>query len=149
MTNANPQGFSKSELADFYEQIILYHEVTGGLQGIKFSVRSKSFRKLLAEIELEFKRFSTLPELSKHITEQGGAKPYTKSFCWFHDSENNSLKSVLKLLRNSAAHAHIKRVKRSQIWYSITHKYKNTTKLVIEMKKTDFWRFIEQAKKSK
>lgn len=71
------------------------------------------------------------------------------SFIWFHDSKKNTLKSILYFLRNSAAHGHIQRCKKNHIWYHIEHRYKGTLKFVSSMKKSDFWHFIEEAKKSK
>ncbi|ODR87069.1 hypothetical protein [Shewanella xiamenensis] len=86
-----------------------------------------------------------------------------------YNSEGNLLKSIFTQLRNAAAHAHIRRIKQGQICYHIEHVYptraragrkgrSNSSKrppvapsvrFFCQMKKTDFWRFVESAKKLK
>lgn len=150
MANANRYAFSRKELADIYEKLVLSHELAGGYESVKFNSRNKKFRKLVKDIELDFKRFKTINELNKVLQhEKQKPEAMTKNICWFLDSQQNSIKSVLKLLRNSAAHAHIMRTKTNVIWYSMEHQYRKQTKFRLQMKATDFWKFVEQAKNSK
>ena len=61
----------------------------------------------------------------------------------------NILKSIFYHLRNAAAHADIERVAGNPIRYHIEHRYKGQLKLFCQMKKTDFWCFVDTAKNLK
>ena len=146
MVNVNKEKFTRAELADMYEKIILFYEVTNGLQNISLSTRAKGYRKLKDEMKLEVKRFENLHEL---VAAELPLFDFSHNFIWFYDKNNNSLKSIFYFLRNSAAHAHIKRCKSHQWWYHIEHRYNEKVKFVCSMKKPDFWRFVAEAKKFK
>lgn len=143
MVNTNIHKFSQKELADIYEKIILLYEQTNGLQGRKLSVRAKPYRKLIKILELQVQRFKKQEDLQKAILPDDD---FGQNLIWFYDKQNNSLKSIYYHLRNSAAHADIRRVKSNQLWYLIEHRYQHKLNFVCYMKKTDFWKFVDNAK---
>lgn len=144
MTNTNPNKFTRAEMADFYEKLMLYYENKNGLTDEPLSTRAKGYRKLINTMNLTVVRFEKEKELTDAILPE---VDFNKSFLWFHDAKSNTLKSLFYLLRNSAAHAHIQRIKHKQLlWYRIEHRYKGKLKLFGCMKKTDFWRFVDEGK---
>lgn len=146
MPNTNPQKFDRAELADFYEKLVLYYENSNGLEKIALSTRPKGYRKLVEALKLEMVRFETEKMLEEATLPSADC---SRNLIFFHDCKKNSLKSIFYLLRNSAAHAHIRKEKSGQIWYLIEHRYKKQLKLVCYMKKADFWRFVDEGKKMK
>ena len=150
MSNANTQGFTRKELADFYEKVILYGELMKDDSSWSLTTRSKLFRKLTTELELDIKRFTKAKEFDDYLQARKNADHESKAnFIWFHDMKGNSLKSILVALRNAAAHADIKRKKNGYVWYSIDHKLKGKKKIICQIKKKDFWEFVGSAKKCK
>ena len=146
MPNTNPQKFERAELADFYEKLVLFYENSNGLERISLSTRAKGYRKLVDTLQLELVRFET-----EKMLEEATLPPADcgRNVIFFHDCKSNSLKSIFYLLRNSAAHAHIRKEKSGQIWYLIEHRYKKKIKLVCYMKRADFWHFVDEGKKMK
>ena len=183
MSNANPQGVDRHELADFYEQLVLYFELNNGLKSVPLSASSKGYRKLKQELNLSIRSANTLEEMAALMQQvaaanQAMAKPAKRetsiqNLICVYNSEGNLLKSIFTQLRNAAAHAHIRRIKQGQIYYQIEHVFpvraKNgaskaannqvgasskrqpapSLRFFCQMKKTDFWRFVEAAKKLK
>lgn len=146
MPNINPQKFDRAELADFYEKLVLYYENSNGLEKIALSTRAKGYRKLVGALKLEMVRFETEKMLEEATLPSADC---SRNLIFFHDCKKNSLKSIFYLLRNSAAHAHIRKAKSGQIWYLIEHRYKKQLKLVCYMKKADFWCFVDESKNMK
>ncbi|MFL9596135.1 hypothetical protein ACET5Y_20520 [Aeromonas veronii] len=183
MPNANPQGFDRRELADFYEKLVLYFELNDGLNSVPLSAISKGYRKLKQELNLTIRSANTLEEMAALMQQMPTAKPAKgatsiQNLICVYNSEGNLLKSIFTQLRNAAAHAHIRRIKQGQICYQIEHVFpvraKNgasqatnskaannravssskrqpapSVRFFCQMKKTDFWRFVESAKKLK
>lgn len=146
MPNANPENFTRAELADVYEKIVLFHEQYD-FKAAPLSTKAKGYRKLVNKLGLEVKRFTLVDDLNQQPVPLCDGK---QSRLWFYDSQGNSLHSIFKHLRNAAAHADIKRKKLSgQIWYCIEHKFGGKLKLLCQMKKADFWAFVAEAKKIK
>lgn len=146
MPNSNPENFTRAELADVYEKIVLFHEQYDFNAG-PLSTKVKGYRKLLDKLDLQVKRFVLVDDLGKQQILPCDGK---QNRLWFFDSQKNSLHSMLKHLRNAAAHADIQRKKFSgQIWYVIEHVHGGKTKLICHMKKADFWLFVAEAKKMK
>lgn len=146
MPNANPENFTRAELADLYEKIVLFHEQYD-FKASPLSTKAKGYRKLVNKLGLEVKRFTLVDDLNQQPVSQFDGK---QSRVWFYDSQSNSLHSIFKHLRNAAAHADIKRKKQSgQIWYCIEHEFGSKLKMLCQMKKTDFWAFVAEAKKLK
>lgn len=150
MSNVNTQGFTRKELADFYEKVILYGELMKDDSSWSLTTRSKQFRKLKIELDLDIKRFATTKEFHDYLqTTKNFDRESKANFIWFYDTQSNSLKSILVAFRNAAAHADIKRKKNGQIWYSIDHKLYGKQKITSQMRMSDFWKFLESAKKCK
>lgn len=169
MPNANPQGFDRRELADFYEKLVLYFELNDGLNSVPLSATSKGYRKLKQELNLTIRSANTLEEMAALMQQMPTAKPAKgatsiQNLICVYNSEGNQLKSIFIQLRNAAAHAHIRRIKQGQICYQIEHIYptrarasRSSKRLPVapsmrffcHMKKNDFWRFVESAKKLK
>ena len=146
MPNSNPENFTRAELADLYEKIVLFHEQYDFKAGV-LSTKAKGYRKLLDKLNLEVKRYSLAGDLDKQQIPRCDGK---QNRIWFYDSQGNSLHSIFKHLRNAAAHADIKRQKHAgQLWYCLEHKFGGKLKLLCQMKKADFWLFIAEAKKLK
>ncbi len=174
MPNSNPQKFDRAELADFYEKLVLYFELNEGLKSAPLSASSKGYRKLKQELNLTIRSANTLedmaalmqqvPTANQTATDHAAAKPAkgpssVQNLICVYNSEGNLLKSIFTQLRNAAAHAHIRKVKKGQICYQIEHVYasrskkgevaKTSLRFFCCMKKTDFWRFVEAAKNLK
>ncbi|MFB2814146.1 hypothetical protein ACE014_09900 [Shewanella xiamenensis] len=194
MPNANPQGFERRELADFYEKLVLYFELNEGLKSVPLSASSKGYRRLKQELNLTILSANTLEEMAalmqqvattyptaanraatdfaatdKAAAKQAKGATSMQNLICVYNSEGNLLKSIFTQLRNAAAHAHIRRIKQGQICYQIEHIYptraragrkgrSNSSKrppvapsvrFFCQMKKNDFWRFVESAKKLK
>ncbi|WP_335925063.1 hypothetical protein [Shewanella algae] len=183
MSNANPQGFDRRELADFYEQLVLYFELNDGLKSVPLSASSKGYRKLKQALNLSIRSANTLDEMAALMQQVAAANQATatsakgatsiQNLICVYNSEGNLLKSIFTQLRNAAAHAHIRRIKQGQICYQIEHVFpvraKNgaskavksnagasrkrkpppSVRFFCQMKKTDFWRFVEAAKRLK
>jgi hypothetical protein len=120
VSNANPGKFTRAELADIYEKIVLFYELHNGMQAMNISTRTKAYRKLINEIQLDVNLFKNLTDLANA---EIPPFDYANNFIWFHDAKKNTLKSILYHLRNSAAHADIKRQKDKQWWYNDSEKY--------------------------
>ena len=148
MTNSNPSKFTNKELADCYSELILYFETNAGLSYEKLSTKVKGYRRLCDELSLQINSYSTLNDM-QHA--QLTTPLYQAPEIHFHDVKNNHLKSIFYHLRNAAAHAHIKRVTKNgnQTWYLIEHKHKSQLKMLVQIKKTDFWEFVAKAKRMK
>lgn len=142
MINANPKKFTRKELADIYEKIILLYEQTDGLQGRKLTVRTKAYKKLIKELDLTVQRFDKQEKFQNAILPQAD---FSQNIIWFYDAKQNSLRSIYYYLRNAAAHADIRRVRSDQIWYIIEHRHKSKLNFVCYMKSTDFWTFVDKA----
>ena len=148
MVNANIQGLTRKELADFYEKLILYVEFIKDDSSWSLTTKSKQFRKLKNELELEIKRFATTKEFHDYLqTTKNFDRESKANFIWFHDMKGNSLKSILVAFRNAAAHADIWRKKSNPVWYSIDHKLNGKQKIICQIKMSDFWKFVDTAKK--
>lgn len=147
MPNANPENFTRAELADLYEKIVLFHEQYD-FKASPLSTKAKGYRKLVNKLGLEVKRFTLVDDLNQQPVSQFDGK---QSRVWFYDSQSNSLHSIFKHLRNAAAHADIKRKKQSgQLWYCIEHRdNKNKLKFIAQIRRTDFWEFVDKARKFK
>lgn len=141
MNSPHAESFTSKELADIYDKLILFYENNEGLSTFNFSTRSKCFRNMKVDIGLDFQERKKIESLnsSSHLT----------NFIWFFNSKSNQIKSILYYLRNSAAHAHIKKIKYGRSsFYEIEHIYRKETKLKCRMKTTDFWHFVDVAKSS-
>ncbi|MDX7818989.1 hypothetical protein SJS43_07830 [Aeromonas caviae] len=161
MPNSNPQGFDRSELADFYEKLVLYFELNDCLKSVPLSARSKGYRKLKQDLNLVVYSAKTLDEMGSlmHSEAVKISQQLGKNIICVYNSEGSLLKSIFTQLRNAAAHAHIRRIKQGEIWYQIEHVYASRTKkgevankrlrFFCQMKKTDFWRFVAAAKNLK
>lgn len=167
MPNSNPQGFDRSELADFYEKLVLYFELNDGLKSVPLSASSKGYRKLKQELNLIILSANTLEEMAALMQQAVTAKPTMgatsmQNLICVYNSEGNLLKSIFTQLRNAAAHAHIRRIKQGHICYQIEHIYPTrarasrssktppvapSVRFFCQMKKIDFWRFVASAKK--
>ncbi|MFQ2705818.1 hypothetical protein [Aeromonas caviae] len=146
MPNSNPSKLTRAELADIYEKLVLYYELHQGLTSEHLSAQVKGYRKLKDELSLQIQSFSTEKELAETILPTVDKK---QNFIWFYNAKGNILKSIFYHLRNAAAHADIERMEGNPICYHIEHRYKKQLKLVCQMKKTDFWHFVDEAKNLK
>jgi hypothetical protein len=138
--NTNPQQFTRKELADFYERLILLWE-NGDLLNQSFNIRSnKTYRKLKDEYDFDIQAFSNLDE-TKAAYENN--KPSTESGInrlYFHNAKSNILKSYFYHIRNVAGHADVTKVKSKNVnWYVFNHTYSNQVKLFGQFKVADFW----------
>ena len=146
MPNTNPSKFTRAELADIYEKLVLYYELTQGLEREHLSIRVKGYRPLVDSLALEVKPFSTEQALADVELPQFDSK---QNLIWFHDAKNSQLKSLFYHLRNAAAHGDIERHQLRPITYRIEHRYKGKLKLFCIIKKNDFWHFVDAAKNMK
>ncbi len=146
MPNSNPCKLTRAELADIYEKLVLYYEQHQGLASEHLSAKVKGYRKLKDELSLQIRSFSTEKELAEAILPTVDNK---QNLIWFHNAKGNILKSIFYHLRNAAAHADIERMEGNPICYHIEHHYKKQLKLVCQMKKNDFWHFVDGAKNFK
>ena len=106
----------------------------------------KGYRKLKDELSLQIQPFHTEKELAEVTLPATDNK---QNLVWFYNAKDNILKSIFYHLRNAAAHADIERVAGNPIWYHNEHRYKDQLKLICQMKKTEFWRFVDAAKNLK
>ena len=104
------------------------------------------FGGITSGLSLQIQPFSTEKELATSTLPTADNK---QNLIWFHNAKSNILKSIFYHLRNAAAHADIERVAGNPIWYHIEHRYKGQLKLFCQMKKTDFWCFVDTAKNLK
>ncbi|HGH4747968.1 TPA: hypothetical protein ACJIXE_001817 [Serratia marcescens] len=146
MPNSNPSKLTRAELADIYEKLVLYYEQHQGLTSELLSTQVKGYRKLKSGLSLQIQPFSTERELATSTLPIADNK---QNLIWFHNAKGNILKSIFYHLRNAVAHADIERIEGKPIWYRIEHRYKNQLKLICQMKKTDFWCFVDAAKNLK
>ena len=146
MPNTNPSKFTRVELADIYEKLVLYYELTQGLEREHLSIRVKGYRTLVDSLALEVKPFPTEQALADVELPQFDSK---QNLIWFHDAKNSQLKSLFYHLRNAAAHGDIERHQLKPITYRIEHRYKGKLKLFCVIKKNDFWHFVDAAKNMK
>lgn len=146
MPNSNLSKLTRAELADFYEKLVLYYEQHQGLPSELLSTQVKGYRKLKSGLSLQIQPFSTEKELAISTLPTADNK---QNLIWFHNAKGNILKSIFYHLRDAAAHADIDRVDGNSIWYHIEHRHKSQLKLFCQMKKTDFWSFVDAAKNLK
>jgi hypothetical protein len=146
MPNSNPSKLTRAELADIYEKLVLYYEQHQGLASEPLSAQVKGYRKLKDELSLQIQPFSTEKELATSTLPAADNK---QNMIWFHNAKDSILKSIFYHLRNAAAHADIERVAGNPTWYHIEHRHKGQLKLFCQMKKTDFWSFVDAAKNLK
>jgi hypothetical protein len=141
MNNSHVENFTRKELADIYDELLLFYENNKGLSTVNFSTRSKCFKSMKVDIGLDFHELKKIENLN--------VSSNSTSFIWFVNSKSNQIKSTLYHLRNSAAHAHIKKIKSGRSsFYEIDHVFRNETKFKCRMKTTDFWHFVDVAKSS-
>lgn len=146
MPNSNSSKLTRAELADIYEKLVLYYEQHQSLTSELLSTQMKGYRKLKDELSLQIQPFHTEKELAEVTLPVTDNK---QNLVWFYNAKGNILKSIFYHLRNAAAHADIERVAGNPIWYHIEHRHKGQLKLFCQMKKTDFWSFVDAAKNLK
>ncbi|CAI2456815.1 Uncharacterised protein [Serratia proteamaculans] len=146
MSNSNPSKLTRAELADIYEKLVLYYEQHQGLTSELLSTQVRGYRKLKDELSLQIQPFHTEKELAEVTLPATDNK---QNLVWFYNAKGNILKSVFYHLRNAAAHADIERVEGNPTWYHIEHRHRSQLKLSCQMKKTDFWCFVDAAKNLK
>ena len=143
--NCNPQQFTRKELADFYERLILLWE-NGDLLNQHFNIRSsKAYRRLKEEYAFELIPHANL-ELAKVEFESFDLSltAESKNILHFHNAKSNVLKSYFYHIRNVAGHADIKKIKfRNVNWYVFEHRFSNQVKLFGMFKASDFWKVHE------
>ncbi|WP_105190025.1 hypothetical protein [Pseudoalteromonas sp. T1lg48] len=143
--NCNPQQFTRQELADFYERLILLWE-NGDLLNQRFNIRSnKAYRRLKAQYDFDLITHANL-ETTKAEFESFDftLSSESKNVIHFHNAKSNILKSYFYHIRNVAGHADIKKVKfRNVNWYVFEHQFSNQIKLFGVFKAADFWKVHE------
>lgn len=140
--NANPQQFSRKELADFYEKLILLWE-NGDLLNQTFNIRvGKTFRRLKDQYSFELNAHATLDETKAAFDNINlNVSTDSKNTIHLHNAKNNILKSYFYHIRNVAGHADIQKLKFKNVnWYVFEHMYSNQIKLFGMFKTADFWK---------
>jgi hypothetical protein len=143
--NTNPQQFSRKELADFYEKLILLWE-NGDLLNQNFNIRSnKSYRRLKEKYDVEITAFTTLDETKSAYKQHLVAVNAEKNYINFHNAKSNIVKSYFYHIRNVAGHADIQKVKKKNVfWYIFNHEFKGQMKLFGQFKASDFWKVHDE-----
>lgn len=144
--NCNPQNFTRKELADFYERLILLWE-NGNLLNQKFNIRSsKAYRRLKERYSFELHAYDTLTDTSNAFGAMTlSLNNESKNCIHLHNAKKNVLKSYFYHMRNVAGHADIKKVKFKHVyWYVFEHCYSNQVKLFGMFKVADFWKVHEE-----
>jgi hypothetical protein len=149
--NCNPQQFTRKELADFYEQLILLWE-NGDLLNQSFNVRSgKSYRRLKEKFDFEIKVYAKLDDTQAALASTSLTLDNdTRNCLYLHNAKSNILKSYFYHIRNVAGHADIKKVKyRNVNWYVFEHSFNKQVKLFGTFKVSDFWKVHQELIKLK
>ncbi|ALS33272.1 hypothetical protein PTRA_a2155 [Pseudoalteromonas translucida KMM 520] len=140
--NCNPQHFTRKELADFYERLILLWE-NGDLLNQRFNIRSsKAYKRLKEQYAFDLIPHGNLDLIkAEFYTFDLNLNIESKNVIHFHNAKNNILKSYFYHIRNVAGHADIKKVKFGKInWYVFEHRFSNQIKLFGLFKAADFWK---------
>jgi len=140
--NCNPQQFTRKELADFYEQLILLWE-NGDLLNQKFNVRaSKTYRRIKDKFDFDIKVYANYEETKSAFFQYNlTIDKKTKNCLHLHNAKSNILKSYFYHIRNVAGHADIRKIKyRNVNWYVFEHCYNKQVKLFGTFKASDFWK---------
>jgi hypothetical protein len=138
--NVNPNKFTRKEMADFYEKIVLLWE-NGDLLNKKFDVRKgKEFRRIKKKYGLTIQCLATEKDVQNEYLSYSLQSHLKTNFICFHNTKKNLLKSYFYNLRNIAAHADIVKQKIAKTsWYLIDHKYKTKIKCFGLIKCSDYW----------
>lgn len=103
--NTNKSRLSKELMASIYESVILQWEL--GLKDHKnFSIRAKEFQTFRRSFELVLEPMKSAVEFE---TRSQSPWPAKRNWIVFSDGEGSQARSVLKHLRNAAAHGHIEK----------------------------------------
>lgn len=148
--NTNPQQFTRKELADFYERLILLWE-NGNLLNQSFNIRSnKTYRKLKEKYDFDIQALSNLDDTKAAYTKYKSVANSGLNRIYLHNAKSNILKSYFYHMRNVAGHADIQKVKIKNVnWYIFNHSYSNQIKLFGQFKATDFWNVHDELVKLK
>lgn len=143
--NTNPQQFSRKELADFYEELILLWE-NGDLLNQNFNIRSnKSYRRLKDKYNFEITAFNTLDETKSAYKQHLVAVNADENHINFYNAKSNILKSYFYHIRNAAGHADIQKVKKKNVfWYIFNHEFNGQMKFFGQFKASDFWKLHDE-----
>tara|TARA_Y100001956_G_C4129512_1_gene192706 strand:- start:13060 stop:13518 length:459 start_codon:yes stop_codon:yes gene_type:complete len=144
--NCNPQKFSRKEMADFYERLILLWE-NGDLLNQKFNIRSsKVYRRLKNEHAFEIHALDTIADMTAEYAKfDFSLSQPPGNVIYLHNAKKNILKSYFYHIRNVAGHAHIKKQKvGNAYWYIFDHAYQNQIKLFGAFKSVEFWKVHEE-----
>ena len=139
--NVNPYKFTRKELADFYEKLVLLWE-NGDLINKKFDVRfGKDYRRIKATYSFTVRCLDKVSDVEAENQIYNGNKQHNTNYICFHNVKKNLLKSYFYQLRNIAAHADFTKQKIFGCnWFVFSHSYKQQLKCYGQIRCKDFWK---------